>query len=168
MASRRTGAIWSVIAFAMLGHGDRAAELYSLLNPIQHASTRADIYRYKVEPYVACADVYLEPGHVGRGGWTWYTGSAGWMYRAGLEWILGFRLRGTVLIIDPSVPKSWPRFEIAFQYHSARYEIVVENPNGVSHGVSRVYLDGKALQTSDAQIPLSDDGANHKVQVVLG
>jgi cyclic beta-1,2-glucan synthetase len=90
------------------------------------------------------------------------------MYRAGLEWILGFRLRGTALIIDPCVPKSWPHFEIAFQYHTARYEIAVENPNGVSHGVSRVYLDGKALQTSDAQIPLSDDGANHKVQVVLG
>jgi cyclic beta-1,2-glucan synthetase len=162
------GAIWSVIAFAMLGDGDKAAELFSLLNPIHHASTRADVSRYKVEPYVACADVYAEPTHIGRGGWTWYTGSAGWMYRAGLEWILGFRLRGTTLIVDPSVPKSWPRFEIVFRYHSARYEIAVENPNGVSHGVSRIYLNGKALQTSDAQIPLLDDGAIHKIQVVLG
>jgi cyclic beta-1,2-glucan synthetase len=162
------GAIWSVIAFAMLGDGDRAGELFSLLNPINHGSTRADIYRYKVEPYVACADVYAEPAHVGRGGWTWYTGSAGWMYRAGLEWILGFRLRGTSLIIDPSVPKSWPGFEITFQYHSARYEIAVENPNGVNHGVSRVYLDGQALPTSDARIALSDDGATHTVRVVLG
>jgi cyclic beta-1,2-glucan synthetase len=90
------------------------------------------------------------------------------MYRAGLEWILGFRQRGTTLVVDPSVPKSWPRFEIAFHYHSARYEIAVENPNGVSHGVSCIYLDGKPLQTSDAQIPLLDDGAIHKVQVVLG
>jgi cyclic beta-1,2-glucan synthetase len=161
-------ALWSVIALAMLGDGDKASELFSLLNPIHHGSTRADIDRYKVEPYVTCADVYAEPTHVGRGGWTWYTGSAGWMYRAGLEWILGFRLRGTALIIDPCVPKSWPGFEIAFQYHSARYEIAVENPNGVSHGVSRIYLDGKALQTSDAHIALSDDGAHHKVQVVLG
>ena len=104
-------ALWSVIAFAMLGDGDKAGELFSLLNPITHSSTRADIYRYKVEPYVVCADVYAEPSHVGRGGWTWYTGSAGWMYRAGLEWMLGFRLRGTTLVIDPCVPKSWPGFD---------------------------------------------------------
>src|SRR6185437_17162832 len=84
------GAVWSVIAFAMLGEGDKASELYSLLNPVNHASTRTAIHRYKVEPYVACGDVYTEPAHVGRGGWTWYTGSAGWMYRAGLEWLLGF------------------------------------------------------------------------------
>jgi cyclic beta-1,2-glucan synthetase len=161
-------AVWSVIAFAILGDGDRAGELFSLLNPIRCASTRADTYRYKVELYVACADVYAEPAHVGRGGWTWYTGSAGWMYRAGLEWILGFRLRGTSLIIDPCVPRSWPGFEIAFQYRSARYEIAVENPDGVSHGDSRVVLDGKALQTTRAQIDLADDGATHRVRVILG
>jgi len=161
-------ALWSVIAFAMLGDGDKAAELFEMLNPITHASTSADIQRYKVEPYVMCADVYSEPDHVGRGGWTWYTGSAGWMYRAGLEWILGFRLRGTTLVIDPCVPKSWPGFTIAFKYRSAHYAIVVENPNGVNHGVSRLSLDGQALQTSDAQIPLADDGTSHKVEVVLG
>jgi cyclic beta-1,2-glucan synthetase len=162
------GAIWSVIAFALLGDGDKAGELFSLLNPIHHASTRADIHRYKVEPYVMGADIYAEPAHVGRGGWTWYTGSAGWMYRAGLEWMLGFRLRGTALIMDPCVPKSWPGFDIAFQYHSARYKIAVTNPHGVSHGVSRIALDGKALQTSSAPIPLVDDGADHTVEVVLG
>jgi cyclic beta-1,2-glucan synthetase len=161
-------ALWSVIAFAMLGDGDKAAELFEMLNPITHASTSADIQRYKVEPYVVCADVYAEPNHIGRGGWTWYTGSAGWMYRAGLEWILGFRVRGTTLVIDPCVPKSWPRFDIVFQHRSARYEIAVENPNGVGHGVSRVSLDGKALQTDDTQIPLADDGTTHKVEVVLG
>jgi cyclic beta-1,2-glucan synthetase len=90
------------------------------------------------------------------------------MYRAGLEWILGFRLQGATLIIDPSVPKSWPGFEIVFQYHSARYEITVENPNGVSHGVSRVELDGKAIETSDGKVALADDGAHHKVRVILG
>ncbi len=84
-------AIWSMLAFALLGDGDKAAELFSILNPIHRASTRAAVHRYKVEPYVVCADVYSEPPHVGRGGWTWYTGSAGWMYRAGLESILGFR-----------------------------------------------------------------------------
>src|SRR6185369_7148784 len=87
------GAIWSVLAFAALGDGDKAGELFSILNPINHASTRAGAHRYKVEPYVMAADIYSETPHVGRGGWTWYTGSAGVMYRAGLEWILGFRLR---------------------------------------------------------------------------
>ena len=162
------GAIWSVIAFAMLGDGDKAGELFSLLNPINHASTRAGIHRYKVEPYVTCGDVYSEPAHIGRGGWTWYTGSAGWMYRAGLEWILGFRLRGASLLVDPSIPKGWQHFEIAFRYHSARYDIAVENPQGVSRGVFRVELDGKLLQGNPALIPLSDDGATHSVRVLLG
>ena len=129
-------AVWSVIAFAMLGDGDKAGELFSMLNPINHSSTRAAVHRYKVEPYVACADVYSMPPHVGRGGWTWYTGSAGWMYRAGLEWMLGFRLRGEKLLIDPCIPSGWRGFEITFRYRSARYEIAVENPRGVSRGVT--------------------------------
>ena len=162
------GALWSVLAFAMLGNGDKAGELFSLLNPINHASTRATIYRYKVEPYVACGDVYAEPAHSGRGGWTWYTGSAGWMYRVGLEWILGFRLRGATLLLDPCVPKAWRDFEIAFRYHSARYDIAVENPHGVSRGVARVELDGKPLPGNLAQIPLADDDVTHRVRVVLG
>jgi cyclic beta-1,2-glucan synthetase len=162
------GAIWSVLAFAMLGDGDKAGELFSLLNPINHTSTRAAVYRYKVEPYVACADVYAERAHVGRGGWTWYTGSAGWMYRVGLEWILGFRLRGATLLLDPCVPKAWRNFEIVFRYHSARYDIAVENPRGVSHGVARIELDGAPLQGAPAPIPLSDDGAAHRVRVIMG
>jgi cyclic beta-1,2-glucan synthetase len=162
------GALWSVLAFAMLGDGDKAGELFSLLNPINHASSRAAIYRYKVEPYVACGDVYAEPAHIGRGGWTWYTGSAGWMYRVGLEWILGFRLRGATLLLDPCVPKGWRDFEISFRYHSARYDIAVENPHGVSRGVARVEIDGKPLPGNLAQIPLADDGVTHQVRVVLG
>jgi cyclic beta-1,2-glucan synthetase len=160
--------IWSVIAFAMLGDGDKAAELFSISNPIQRASTRAGVQRYKVEPYVVCADVYSEPPHVGRGGWTWYTGAAGWMYRAGLEWILGFRLRGAELVIDPCVPRTWRGFEIAFRFGSARYQIAVENPRGVSRGVTRVELDGQALSEERTRIPLADDGATHRVRVVLG
>jgi cyclic beta-1,2-glucan synthetase len=162
------GALWSVIAFAMLGDGDKASELFSMLNPISHANTRAGIHRYKVEPYVACADVYSMPPHVGRGGWTWYTGSAGWMYRAGLEWILGFRLRGKTLLIDPCIPKKWPGFEIVYRYGATRYEIAVENPRSVSRGVSIVELDGKALAQRPSQIPLTDDGVTHRVRVVLG
>jgi cyclic beta-1,2-glucan synthetase len=161
-------ALWSVIALAMLGEGDKAGELFSLLNPINHANTRAGIHRYKVEPYVACADVYSIPPHVGRGGWTWYTGAAAWMYRAGLEWILGFRLRGKTLLIDPCIPGKWPGFEIAYRYGSTRYKIMVENPHGVSRGVSSVELDGKALTARPAQIALADDGLTHRVRIILG
>ena len=161
-------AIWSVLAFAALGDGDKAGELFSLLNPINHASTRASVYRYKVEPYVVAADVYAEPPHVGRGGWTWYTGSAGWMYRAGIEWILGFHLRGTRLYFDPCIPRVWRRFEISFLYHSSRYEIVVENPQGVTRGLLSVELDGAQLATNNMYIQLADDGATHHVRVVLG
>jgi cyclic beta-1,2-glucan synthetase len=162
------GALWSVIAFAMLGDGDKAEELFSLLNPINHANSRAGIHRYKVEPYVMCADLYSTAPHVGRGGWTWYTGSAGWMYRAGLEWLLGFRLRGKTLMIDPCIPGKWPGFEIVYRHGSTRYEIAVENPRGVSRGVSIVELDGKALVQRPAQIPLADDGVTHRVRIVLG
>jgi cyclic beta-1,2-glucan synthetase len=161
-------AIWSVLAFAILGDGDKAGELFSLLNPINHTGTRAAVHRYKVEPYVVSADVYATAPHVGRGGWTWYTGSAGWMYRAGLEWILGFRVHGATLLLDPCVPRSWRGFEIVFRYHSARYVIAVENPRGVTRGVARVELDGVALAENRAPIPLADDGASHRVRVILG
>jgi cyclic beta-1,2-glucan synthetase len=162
------GAIWSVLAYAALGDGDKAGDLFSILNPINHASTRAGVQRYKVEPYVMAADVYTEPPHVGRGGWTWYTGSAGWMYQAGIEWILGFRLRGTTLLIDPCIPRAWPRYEIDFRYHSATYQIVVENPQGVSRGVASSELDGKALPGGGAAIQLVNDGGAHKAVIVLG
>jgi cyclic beta-1,2-glucan synthetase len=159
-------AAWSVIAFAALGEGDKAGELFSLLNPINHSSTRADVQRYKVEPYAVAADVYAVAPHVGRGGWTWYTGSAGWLYRAGLESILGFRVQGAFLLLDPCIPRAWPGFEIVYKYRSARYEIAVENPRGVSRGVASASLDGQAL--AEGRVPLADDGAVHKVRVVLG
>ncbi len=161
-------AIWSVLAFAALGDGDKAGELFSLLNPINHASSRAGVYRYKVEPYVVAADIYAEPPHIGRGGWTWYTGSAGWMYRAGIEWILGFRLRGTRLFLDPCIPRAWRGFEITFRYRSARYEVVVENPRGVARGLSSLELDGAPLASDSMYIQLADDGAAHRIRVVLG
>jgi cyclic beta-1,2-glucan synthetase len=160
-------AIWSAIAFAALGNGDKAAELFAMLNPINHSSTAASVQRYKVEPYVVAADVYAKPPHVGRGGWTWYTGSAGWMYRAGLESILGFRLRGTQLVMDPCIPGAWRGFEMVFRYRSARYDLVVENPRGVSRGVSSVEVDGVSL-AGDLSIRLVDDRKVHHVRIVLG
>ncbi len=163
-------AIWSVLAFAELGDGDGAAELFSILNPVNQASTRAGVHRYKVEPYVSVGDVYAEPPHTGRGGWSWYTGSAGWMHRAGLEWILGFRLRGDTLRLDPCIPRDWPGFSMTFRYHSARYEIEVESPGGDMRGVSAAEVDGEPARVDDegAWIPLADDGATHRVRVLLG
>ena len=152
----------------MLGDGDKAGELFSMLNPINHSSTSDAAQRYKVEPYVACADLYSTSPHVGRGGWTWYTGSAGWMYRAGLEWILGFRLQGAALFLDPCIPRTWPGFGITFRYRSARYDIQVENPRGVCRGIVHAELDGEALSGNQARIALVDDGASHRVRIILG
>jgi cyclic beta-1,2-glucan synthetase len=160
-------AVWSVMAFAMLGEGGKAAELFNLLSPIHHASRRANIHRYKVEPYAVAADVYSEPPHVGRGGWTWYTGAAGWLYRAGLESILGFRKRGDTLSIDPCIPPEWTNFKITYRHGGTLYRIAVENPHAVSRGVSQVSLDDRTL-AGEALIPLCDDGSEHHIHVVLG
>ena len=160
-------ATWTILAFAALGDGDKAGELFRMLNPINKAVSRASVQRYKVEPYVVAGDVYAEAPHAGRGGWTWYTGSAGWLYRAGMEWILGFRVRGTILSIDPCISRAWPGYSITFRYHSTIYKIKVENPQHVSRGIARTELDGKRLPNS-ANIPLVDDGYEHHVLVILG
>ncbi|MDT4898251.1 MAG: cyclic beta,2-glucan synthetase [Acidobacteriota bacterium] len=159
-------ALWTLIAYAKLGDGDRAGELFALLNPISHASTRAGLHKYKAEPYVAAGDVYAVPPHTGRGGWTWYTGSSSWMYRAGLESILGFELHGERLRIEPCIPRSWRGYEINYRRKETRYAIKVENPYGVSRGVAEVWLDD--VQQATLEIPLADDGKTHNVRVVLG
>ena len=162
-------AAWAAIAFAMQGDGDRAGELLTMLNPIHHAGDAAGMHRYKVEPYVACADVYSEPPHIGRGGWTWYTGSAGWLYRATVEWLLGFRVQGDALRLEPCIPRHWPRFEIAYRHGSTPYDIVVENPLGVCRGVLTMKLDGQVLAAKNGRlVSLVDDGQAHRIEVVLG
>jgi cyclic beta-1,2-glucan synthetase len=161
-------AMWTTLAFALMGDGDRAGELFSLLNPINHASTRAGIHRYKVEPYVVCADVYSAVSHVGRGGWTWYTGSAGWMYRAAMEGILGINLRGQVLWIDPCIPHAWPGFEITYKRGTSRYQIVIENPNGVCRGIVKASLDDREISRNECRINLVDDGTFHYARITLG
>ena len=114
------------------------------------------------------ADVYSVEPHVGRGGWTWYTGSAGWMYRGGVEGLLGLRKRGSELSIEPCIPRSWPGFSAVLRHGAARYEITVENPQGASRGVSRVVVDGVVLEPGKTAVPLVDDGARHQVTVTLG
>jgi cyclic beta-1,2-glucan synthetase len=138
-----------------------------MLNPINHTRSRADVQRYKVEPYVVAGDVYSEPPHVARGGWTWYSGSAAWLYRVGVEAILGFRLQGMALTIDPCVPRNWPNFSIAFRYHSATYKISVENPSSVTRGIALTRVDGQMIP-GKATIGLVDDGSVHEILVVMG
>jgi len=164
------GAVWAVMGFAALGQGDKAAELFSMLNPITHTASRAGVLRYKVEPYVSAADVYSVPPHAGRGGWTWYTGSAGWLYRAGVESILGLRVQADSLVIDPCIPTAWPEFGMTLRYCGAIYEIAVHNPGNVSRGVVAVELDGASQTVSDgrARVKLCEDRGVHAILVTLG
>jgi cellobiose phosphorylase len=159
-------ATWVVLATALLGRGKRALELFALLNPVRHGATPEDVARYMVEPYVVAADVYGAPPHTGRGGWTWYTGSASWLYRVGLEAILGFHKQGDHLRIDPCVAPDWPGYELTYRHRSAIYRIVVDNAAGTGRGVRSVTVDAHAVP--DGEITLMDDGKTHEVRVELG
>ena len=159
-------AVWVVMAIAKLGSGDEASELFHMINPINHSRTTAEMTRYRLEPYVLAGDVYARPPHAGRGGWSWYTGSAGWLYRAGLENILGLRRRGDTFMVDPCVPASWSEYSIEWRHGSSRYDIKVTNTDRVWTGVARAELDGAAV--NHLSIPLVDDGATHVVRITLG
>ena len=160
------GVLWTLQALARLGEGERAYRLFSLLNPIHHAETREDAVRYAVEPYVVAADVYAHESHLGRGGWTWYTGSAGWMYRILVEEILGLKRAGDRLFIAPCVPHGWQRFEIDYRYGSSELNIVFENPDGLGTTVERVEIGGRI--SADHAVLLVDDGRKRHVRVRLG
>ena len=159
-------ALWTVFATVGLKDGDLAFHLFDLLNPLTHARTRTDAERYIVEPYVIAADVYDAPGHAGHGGWTWYTGSASWCYRAAIEAILGFTKRGDRLAIAPCIPATWDLFGIDYRHGATNYTIRVVNPRHVSTGVSSVTIDGVACP--DGSIPLLDDGVHRRVDIVMG
>ena len=156
-------AMWAILAFTKLGQGDEAAALFDLLNPIQHARTPAAVERYKVEPYVVAADVYALAPHVGRGGWTWYTGSAAWMYRAGIEGILGLRRQGDMLVVEPCIPTTWPGFEASVRLGSSRFEIVVENDGGHTRPYWQAVVDGVALAAQERAVRVALDGAAHRL-----
>jgi cyclic beta-1,2-glucan synthetase len=157
-------AIWTCIALAMQGKAERAYEVFNMLNPVRRATTRADVQRYKVEPYAVAADVYSEPPHAGRGGWTWYTGSAGWLYRAGLEYILGFRVRENRLTITPCVPPEWGRFTIRYRYRGTPYEITVDRRES-QDALAQLTIDGQAQPLGRNVVELADDGEPHAVRV---
>jgi cyclic beta-1,2-glucan synthetase len=159
-------AAWVVMALARLGSGDEAVELFHLLNPVNHTRSGPDTKRYQGEPYVLAGDVSAHPEHTGRAGWTWYTGAAGWLHRAGLESILGLRRRGQAFELDPCIPASWPEYSISWRVGRTRYQILVTNPGGRCRGVASALLDGAPVDPR--AIPLVDDGLVHQVRAVLG
>ena len=159
-------ATWVVWATALQGDGDLALKLWNLINPIYHGATKDQVERYKVEPYAVAADIYGAPPHTGRGGWTWYTGSASWLYRVALEAILGFRQEGRFLRFEPCVPAGWPAYEIAYRYGSATYRIHFDNSKGIGRGVQSVTLDGELV--ANESVPLAQDARTHDVHVIIG
>jgi len=161
-------AMWAILAQTRLGDGDAAHDLFAMLNPINHALTEQDTDRYKVEPYVVAADVYSTPPHAGRGGWTWYTGSAGWMYRAGIEGIIGLTRKGQTLCLNPCLPSAWPEVTLNVTLGAARYTVSILNPDATGRGIRSARLNGTAqLPTVDGLVIPIQDG-NHHLTVILG
>ena len=159
-------AAWAIMAWARLGEGDKAWECFELINPVNHTRNEKEYSTYKLEPYVMAADVYALSPNAGRGGWSWYTGSAGWIYKTGLEDMLGFQKKGNTLTIEPSIPRQWKECKMQYKYLGTLYKIDVLNPDGVSKGISKVFVDGITIEGNT--ISLVDDGATHDVVVMMG
>ena len=159
-------AIWTVIANAMLNLNKKAYELFKIINPIEHAKTKDAACKYQVEPYVLAADVYGNGNLLGRGGWTWYTGSSSWLYKAGIEYILGLRVNEGVLSIKPCIPKEWKEYKIRYEFGTSVYNITVKNPNESEDGeVNEFYVDGYKVE--EKQIKLIDNGRIYEIEAIL-
>jgi cyclic beta-1,2-glucan synthetase len=154
------------MACAKLGNGDEAVELFHMLNPINRTRTAPGVERYKGEPYVMAGDVYANRMHEGRAGWTWYTGASGWMYRVGLESILGLRRHGQTFEIDPCIPSAWSECSISWRIGATSYEITIANPDRRCRGVLEAVVDGARVDPH--AIPIVEDGGRHAVKVTLG
>jgi cellobiose phosphorylase len=158
------GVIWGVVAWSMLGRNEKAWELFHLLNPIRHTQTMEQVARYRGEPYVMAADVYTARPHEGRAGWTWYTGAAGWMYQACLEWLLGVRRKGNRLTIRPALPDDWPGFHLTYRFGRTTYRIAVRNRR--HEAGAEPHSSNNAAQAQDrCVIELTDDGKEHRVEL---
>ena len=160
------GAIWTAMASALMGETERAWEYFDLLNPIHHGGTARDIAIYKVEPYVVAADVYALAPHIGRGGWTWYTGSAGWMYRLLTETLLGVNLVGDQLQLTPRLPQSWTTYKIHYRYRQTMYHITITRTPPGMYGPPKLRVDG--CECPGSNIHLVDDHKEHLVSFELG
>lgn len=154
------GAIWAVLAYAKMGEGEKAFELFQMLNPINHARTNTEVAKYKAEPYVMAADVYTVQPNVGRGGWTWYTGAAGWMHQVAIEGILGIRIENDKLTIDPCVPAHWPEFSVEYRYKSSSYVIKVQ----LQYQEKKIVVDGNIQE--EYPVILNDDGQKHIIEIM--
>ena len=160
------GAIWTAMAFAHMGETERAWELFGLLNPVSHGDTPQHIETYKVEPYVVAADLYSVTPHTGRGGWTWYTGAAGWMYRLLIEDLLGVHLEGDHLRLAPRMPHAWTTFKVHYRYLNTVYHITLTRLAADSPGAGLLKIDG--LELAGTVVPLRDDRQEHFVEVTVG
>ncbi|MCA0758467.1 glycosyl transferase family 36 [Paenibacillus sp. N4] len=167
------GVLWGIMAWSQLGQGDKAFELFHMLNPITHTRTDQEVKRYVGEPYVMAADVYTAEPHRGHAGWTWYTGASGWMYQVGLEWILGIRRQGSRLLIDPRIPSGWPGFEATYRFGDTSYAITVKRGQGSDGRGGKLLFDGEELELQSGEesavpaVELLDDGIEHQVEVIL-
>ena len=159
-------AAWLALAFARKGDGNRAGDILRFLNPIEHTHEVEDVWRYSIEPYVAAADIYSLPGRIGQGGWSWYTGSAAWMYRVWTEEVLGLKKRGDQLLIDPVIPDWWDGFKVQMRHGKAVYSIEVQNPDHIQQGISRLELDGQHMDKKF--IILDPEPVKHILRVLMG
>lgn len=158
-------AVWAIIAFTKLGFGNKATEYFRMINPIEHARTKEEARKYKVEPYVIPGDVYGENNLAGRGGWTWYTGSSSWFYKAGLEYILGLKIEKGYLKLEPCIPSDWKEYSIRYRYKTSIYNIKVKNPNSKQTGVEKFILNSNEVE--DKQIKLVDDGSINEIEIIM-
>lgn len=157
---------WVIIAESILGFGDKALEYYRMINPIEHSRTKEASNKYKVEPYVIPADIYGAGNLAGRGGWTWYTGSASWYYMAGIEYILGFKIKNNTIKIDPCIPKDWKEYEIKYRYENAIYNIKIKNPDGKNKGVTKIFVNGKEIEKENG-IKLEKNANVYNIEVIM-
>ena len=149
----------------MLGFGDKAVEFFKMINPIEHSRTKEAAQKYKVEPYVIAADVYGIGNLIGRGGWTWYTGSASWMYKAGIQYILGLEIENGMLRIEPCIEKDWKEYSVKYKYENTIYNIKVKNPNSKNTGVSEFYLNGNKIE--EKSIKLVDNKSINEIEIIM-
>ena len=158
-------AVWAIIAETMLGFGDKAVELFKIINPIEHSRSKEEANKYKLEPYVVPADIYGAKNLAGRGGWSWYTGSSGWFYTAGIEYILGLNIKDNKLSIKPCIPKDWKEYKIRYKNNSSVYHIIVRNPDEKNTGVRKMYCNGQEI--FDKEVELKDDGEIYNIEIIM-
>ena len=158
-------AIWVIIAQVLLGFGEKATEYFTMINPIEHTKTKTMVNKYKVEPYVIPGDVYGVGNLAGRGGWTWYTGSSSWYYKAGLEYILGLKIENQYLKIEPNIPSTWKEYSIRYKFGKTIYNIKIKNPNEKTNGVSKFMFNGNEI--TEKQIKLVNDEKLKDIEIEM-